>query len=161
MCRMVKAMRSAGVSRPSAPAILRFISSLSSRRSGPGRGSGDLYLVAFLGVRMINDLVCLFCLHLRLSRIQEVKRAIHRDPVNPRAEVRPELKTLQAFVSPQKRFLDELFCILLITGHAVDHAKDAAGMAFDQNAECVPVAGQDLRHYCCICNFHSINLDRN
>src|ERR1051326_3812545 len=34
--RIVKATRSAGVSSPMAPAILRFISALNSRRSGPG-----------------------------------------------------------------------------------------------------------------------------
>jgi hypothetical protein len=33
-------------------------------------------------------------------------------------------------------------------------------MAIDQDTKSVPVAGQDLRHYGCICNFHSINLDR-
>jgi hypothetical protein len=34
-------------------------------------------------------------------------------------------------------------------------------MAIDQDTKSVSVAGQDLRHYRCICNFHSINLDRN
>jgi hypothetical protein len=34
-------------------------------------------------------------------------------------------------------------------------------MAINQDTKSVSVAGQDLRHYRCICNFHSINLDRN
>src|SRR5262249_8660864 len=41
MWRMVKATRSAGVSSPRAPAIRRFISALSSRRSGPGAVAGS------------------------------------------------------------------------------------------------------------------------
>jgi hypothetical protein len=98
---------------------------------------------------------------MRFSRAQEVKRAVHRDPVEPCAEVGAKLKTLQALVGPQERFLDELFRILLVPGHAVNHTKDAARMALHQDTKSVSVAGQDLRHYRCICNFHSINLDRN
>ena len=98
---------------------------------------------------------------MRFSRAQEVKRAIHRDPVEPCAEVGAKLKTLQALISPQESFLHKFFCILLASGHAVNHTKDAAGMAVDQDTKSVSVAGQDLRHHGCICNFHSINLDRN
>jgi hypothetical protein len=57
--------------------------------------------------------------------------------------------------------LHKFFRILLVSGHAVNHAEDAARMALDQDTKSVSVAGQDLRHYRCICNFHSINLDRN
>ena len=127
----------------------------------PRRGGRHLHLAAFSGLRLIDDLVCIFSLHVRLSRVQEVKRAVDGNPVEPGAEVGAKLKTLQAFIGPQKSFLHQFFCILLVSGHAINHTKDAAGMAFDQHAKRVPVAGQNLRHHGCICNFHSNNLDRN
>src|ERR1051326_952631 len=98
---------------------------------------------------------------MRFSRAQEVKRAVHRYPVEPRAEVGSKLKTLQALIGPQEAFLYKFFRILLVPGHAVNHAKDAARMAVDQDTKRISVAGQNLRHYRCICNFHSNNLDRN
>src|SRR6266700_1942879 len=128
---------------------------------GSRPGCRQLHVITFRAVKAFHDLICVFCLHLRFSRIQEVKRAIDRNPVEPCAEVRAKFKPLQALVSAKKRFLHNLLRVLLISGHAIHHAKDAAGMALHQDTKGVPVAGQYQRHYSCIGNFHSINLDRN
>src|SRR5215471_5046779 len=97
---------------------------------------------------------------MRLFRSQEVERPIDRDPVKPGAQVRAQLESSQTFVGAKEGLLDDLFGVLPVAGHAVGHAKDAARVALHQQAECVPIAGQHLRHHGCIGYFHSVRLDR-
>ena len=67
---------------------------------------------------------------------------------------------LKSFLS-EESFLQNLFCIFLVAGHAISHVVDAARMALHQQTKSLLVAGQHLRHNGCIADLHSIRLDRN
>jgi hypothetical protein len=52
--------------------------------------------------------------------------------VQPRAEVRPRLESLQLLVRPQEGLLDDILGIVRVAGHPVRDPKDSPAMALDE-----------------------------
>ena len=74
----------------------------------------------------------------------QVDRAVHRDPVQPGAEVRPRLEPAQLLVGLQKRLLDDVLGVLRVAGHPVRQPIDSAAVALHERPKsfAISVAGQ-------------------
>jgi hypothetical protein len=68
-------------------------------------------------------------------RADEVDRAVHRDAVNPGAEVRPRLESTQLLVRLQKRLLHHVLRVRRIAGHPMRQPEDSPAMALDEHPE--------------------------
>ena len=91
-------------------------------------------------------------------RPDQVDRTVHRDPVQPGAEVRARFEASQLLVCPQEGLLDDVFGVMRTAGHPVRKPVDGAAMAIHERMEsfAVSVAGQRdgcgvrLRHPSCL-----------
>jgi len=70
---------------------------------------------------------------IHLAPAHSVQSAAHRNPVNPRAEIRPRLKPFQLLISPQKSFLHHVLRIRLVAGNAKCDPEEAMAMAHHQS----------------------------
>lgn len=55
----------------------------------------------------------------------------------------------------QEGFLNNVFRVLLVAGHAMGQAKDAPTVTLDQSAEGIAIARARPRDIGCIASFHS------
>src|SRR5436190_8289374 len=86
-----------------------------------------------------------------LAGTHQIHRAVRRDPVEPRAEVRARLEPAKLAVRPQKALLDHIFGILLIARHPERQPEDTPAVPLDKCAKGVAVAlagpRQDGSHF--------------
>ena len=89
-----------------------------------------------------------------LPSANQVDRAVHRDPVEPRAEVRPRLEPAKLPVRLQEGFLHDVLGVLGTAGHPVRQPVHGPAVALDESLEGFAVAiprecdggGVRLRH---------------
>ena len=94
------------------------------------------------------------------ARANQIDRTVHRDPVQPGAEIRPGLETAQLLVRLEPRLLHHVFRILRIAGHPVRERIDVAGMLFDQRSKRVAVAIAGLGDNRRVALFHPCHFGR-
>ena len=87
-------------------------------------------------------------------RANQVDRAVHRDAVEPGAEVGARLETAQLLVGLQKRLLHHVLRVRRVAGHAVREPEDSTAVALHESAESLAISvasqrdggGVRLRH---------------
>src|SRR5262245_726489 len=92
------------------------------------------------------------------SGAHHVHRAIGRDPVKPRAEIGPRLKSAELAVGAQKALLDNIFGILFVSHHPEGELEHPPAVLLDERPEGLlvsltrsyergrPIAGVHLSH---------------
>ena len=80
-----------------------------------------------------------------LARAHVVDRAVERDPIEPRPEVRSGLEPIDLLVGPHERFLHHVLRVLRPSGHPVGQSIDAAAVPLDEQAKGVLVAASRFR----------------
>src|SRR5687768_10278083 len=73
-------------------------------------------------------------------RAQEIEGAVDRNAVDPCAEVRTLLETVDLPVSAEEHLLHHVIGIMLISGHSIGHSEDGAAVTFHELAKRVGVA---------------------
>ena len=68
-------------------------------------------------------------------RTNQVDRAVHRDAVQPGAEVRPRLESAQLLVGLQKRLLHHVLRVRRVAGHPMRQPEDSPAVALDERPE--------------------------
>src|SRR5262245_12835729 len=78
------------------------------------------------------------------SRSNKVDRTVHRDSMQPGAEIRPRFETAELSVSFQESLLDDVLGVLRGAGHTVGEPIDSAAVALDERSKgfAISVAGQ-------------------
>src|SRR5581483_7721353 len=92
------------------------------------------------------------------ARAKQIERAVDRDPMQPRGEIRTLFESAELAVGPEERFLDNVVGVVLISGHAIGHAKHGLAVTLDEQPESLAIAGAGPAYGCDVGHLHPNGL---
>src|SRR5207253_7636292 len=111
-------------------------------------GTGHLGLLRIAAVMTVDA----------AARSKKIERAVDRDPVQPRAEVRTLLESIQLAVRAQERLLNHVVGIVFISRNPISDPKNWTTMLLNEQPEGVGITGPRPAHGRCVGCLHPIGL---